>query len=582
MMGDFLEDDEQRTVPSGAQHTRISAHSHDAPQPTLPNRKVQPPPQTTLSPRMPMPAASPRPQQPTRSLPQTPSAAPRALPPRFDKKGQSAWLPYALLGFGALALSGIMAALFFLFIGISALRSDEILPGMSVAGVRVGGLSVEEAAAKLGQRWPVMLLEDAATDREWQISPAQLGYHLDAQASAMRAYGYGRDNGNFFGGLLGMEIAPVLSFDVTTAREGLFEMAFSIEMPAVNAGIALENGHVRATPPRDGRTIDLDGTVALLAGDPIGWLMHGAIPMKMVSLSPSITDASPMVAAAEQLLAHPLVVDVFDPVSGGITQWSVEPTSWAGWLIAAPDTASPNGLRLSLDDTAVRGFIAQGQAQLAASQYIDADILAADLQNAVATMTPQVTARVWHHDRQRVVQAGETIISIAYQEGVPYPWIQQANGGIQNVNVGQTITIPSADNFFKFEPVKHKRIVVSISEQRVIAYENGAVKWDWAASTGINSSPTWPGVYQIISHYQNAYAGNWNLWMPKFMGVYQPIPGADFTNGFHGFPTRGGGQILWENSIGTRVTYGCILLNNTNASLLYDWAEEGVIVEIRA
>jgi lipoprotein-anchoring transpeptidase ErfK/SrfK len=64
------------------------------------------------------------------------------------------------------------------------------------------------------------------------------------------------------------------------------------------------------------------------------------------------------------------------------------------------------------------------------------------------------------------------------------------------------------------------------------------------------------------------------------MGVYRPVPGADFTNGFHGFPTRGGGQLLWENSIGTRVTYGCILLSNTNIRLLYDWAEEGVVVEI--
>jgi lipoprotein-anchoring transpeptidase ErfK/SrfK len=68
--------------------------------------------------------------------------------------------------------------------------------------------------------------------------------------------------------------------------------------------------------------------------------------------------------------------------------------------------------------------------------------------------------------------------------------------------------------------------------------------------------------------------------MPNFMGVYQPIPGADFTNGFHGFPTRGGGQLLWENSLGTRVTYGCILLSNTNIGLLYDWAEPGVVVEI--
>jgi lipoprotein-anchoring transpeptidase ErfK/SrfK len=39
---------------------------------------------------------------------------------------------------------------------------------------------------------------------------------------------------------------------------------------------------------------------------------------------------------------------------------------------------------------------------------------------------------------------------------------------------------------------------------------------------------------------------------------------------------------LWTNSLGTRVTYGCILLSNDNAALLWEWAQEGVVVEIRA
>jgi lipoprotein-anchoring transpeptidase ErfK/SrfK len=112
-------------------------------------------------------------------------------------------------------------------------------------------------------------------------------------------------------------------------------------------------------------------------------------------------------------------------------------------------------------------------------------------------------------------------------------------------------------------------------------YENGTLKWDWVASTGINSSPTWPGIYQIISHELNAYAANWDLYMPHFMGVYNPIPGEDFTNGIHGFPTRGGGQLLWENDLGYRVTYGCILLSNENATTLYNWAQAGVVVEIQ-
>ena len=65
---------------------------------------------------------------------------------------------------------------------------------------------------------------------------------------------------------------------------------------------------------------------------------------------------------------------------------------------------------------------------------------------------------------------------------------------------------------------------------------DGQLKWEWPASTGIDSSPTAPGVFQIQSHEPNAYAGNWDLWMPSFMGIYRPVPTSEFMNGFHGFP----------------------------------------------
>jgi lipoprotein-anchoring transpeptidase ErfK/SrfK len=148
------------------------------------------------------------------------------------------------------------------------------------------------------------------------------------------------------------------------------------------------------------------------------------------------------------------------------------------------------------------------------------------------------------------------------------------------LSAGQIITIPSKDDLLEKPVVENKRIVVNITKQRMWVYENGQLKWEWLASTGIPDSPTQPGVYQILSHEPNAYAGNWNLNMPYFMGIYDAVPG--FTNGIHGFPTRNGYGILWENALGRRVTYGCILLSTTNAKLLYDWAQEGVVIEIQA
>ena len=111
-------------------------------------------------------------------------------------------------------------------------------------------------------------------------------------------------------------------------------------------------------------------------------------------------------------------------------------------------------------------------------------------------------------------------------------------------------------------------------------FEDGELKWDWPASTGLPSLPTSPGVFQIQTHEKNAYAGNWDLWMPYFMGIYRPVPNQEFMNGFHGFPSKNQQQLLWIKNLGKPVTYGCILLSTENATLLYDWAPEGVIVEI--
>jgi lipoprotein-anchoring transpeptidase ErfK/SrfK len=193
-----------------------------------------------------------------------------------------------------------------------------------------------------------------------------------------------------------------------------------------------------------------------------------------------------------------------------------------------------------------------------------------------------VPLRLYHQEQEHLVQAGETLSSIGYDYGLPYPWLEQANPGLGNsLRPGQRLTIPSPDLLLPLPVVEEKRLVVSLTEQKMWAYESGEIKWEWPVSTGIASSPTAPGVFQIQTHEPNAYAANWDLWMPHFLGIYRPVPTSDFMNGFHGFPSRNGSQLLWTNDLGQPVTYGCILLSSDNAATLYDWAEAGVVVEVR-
>lgn len=514
--------------------------------------------------------------------PLPPLAPPRAAPPRLPARSRPqsprrrAWV---LLG--ASALVGVL-----LLVGVGALLAASalgrgVLPAVSVAGVRLGGMSLAQAEAALARLAPELTLSDG--ERTWQVPAVTLGLRVDAAASAARAYAEGRSAGDLLRALLGrVTLAPVVTFDIAAAEAYFVAERAAFRREPRNAGVAFADGQAFATPAQDGATLDIQATLARLADDPAAIFTQGALALVTAPLYPAVTDASATLAQARALLASPLELRVFDPVSGAEQLWTMPASQWGAWLTATPDPASPFGLSLRLEDGALRAYLqAQAAAVLDATRTLDLDATIASIQAALAAGDPRGGfAQVKHLPRTHTVRAGESITSIAWEYGFPYPYIQQANDNIQSVAVGQTLVIPPADTFLTLPVPPHKRVVVSISQQRTRVFEHGQLIHEWVSSTGIADSPTWPGVYQVISRVPNAYAGNWNLYMPYFIGVYRPIPNAEFTNGFHGFPTRGGGQILWENSLGRRVTYGCILLSNTNAKWLYDWVEEGVVVEI--
>jgi lipoprotein-anchoring transpeptidase ErfK/SrfK len=254
---------------------------------------------------------------------------------------------------------------------------------------------------------------------------------------------------------------------------------------------------------------------------------------------------------------------------------------WLGVGEAIDAASGQKELTWSVDEQGVRDFITAQNSSFGDERYVDPDAAAPALAEAFQQQRGQVKQTVKHGERQHLVQSGETLSSIAYDYGFPYPYLMLANPGKENLMAGDTITIPSVDVLVPLPVVENKRIVISISKQNAKAYENGQLKWDWPASTGIDSSPTSPGIFQIQTHEEMAYAANWDLYMPWFMGIYRPVPGQEFMNGFHGFPSRDRRQLLWTRNLGSKVTYGCVMLSTENTKLLYDWAEPGVIVEIQ-
>ena len=125
-------------------------------------------------------------------------------------------------------------------------------------------------------------------------------------------------------------------------------------------------------------------------------------------------------------------------------------------------------------------------------------------------------------------------------------------------------------------PPGPKRIVVSVSQQRVFAFQGSQQVYQFVASTGIgNNTPL--GHFTILDKIPDAFSYSYNFRMPFWMG-FTWVGGLE--DGFHSLPVLPNGSQIWGNALGTPVTYGCVVLSPTDSQTLFNWVEVGTLVEI--
>ncbi len=461
---------------------------------------------------------------------------------------------------------------------------ERIFPGTELFGIDLGGRTSTEVSAILSLYWEERRITLEAETGQWSVSPEILGIRFDPEATSQRAHSQGRSLDSLMqiigdGGRV--NLTPVWEFDAAAAEANLSAYTPHLSRAPVNASLRISNGQVEQTAAVDGRRFDLQATVAALAADPAKVFVEGRLPLVTAPVPAAVVDVSGLAQQATQLLDRSLTLHAYDPILDQTHSGQLTPDLWSSWLSLTLDSETSE-FQWVLDQERAEQYLAGHLESIDPRFHLDYQTALPAIQEAISRGQGELELRIFHYPSQHQVQSGDTFSSIGRQYGIPYPWIQQANPGVgDSLSVGQWVTIPSPDNLLPLPIVENKRVIISISQQRMWAYESGALKWEWLVSTGIESSPTTPGIFQIQSHEPNAYAASWDLWMPYFMGIYQPVPTAAFMNGFHGFPTRDGSNLLWTGNLGGPVTYGCILLSNTNAALLYEWAEEGVIVEVQ-
>jgi LysM repeat protein len=476
----------------------------------------------------------------------------------------------------------ILPALLLCGVGLIYETRQLILPGVSVLGTDLSGSTQEQAADKLNVTWnynhPLTL---SGSEHTWQLAPIELGLFLDPAATAHAAYRLQRS-----GILAQLEqivrgdpqpVLPVVVYRPDIARTALENLASQINQPAQEATLRFEQGKWSAVPGKNGLALDVDATLAAIAADPLGTFFHGQVPLAVTPLPPVGPDTTAVAARLQALVNKSLKIQAYDPIKDQSLDWSVTPETLAGWISVSD--ASAQDPKINLNAASLQAYLDNKKAGLAPTRSLAAYQLPADLvslwQNG---RTINLTIRYLPTTYQ--VVAGDTLWNISAKVKVSYWMILQANPGISDASlrIGQTLQIPSRSDLLPLPVVLGKRIVINISQQHMWTYENGKLRKEYVISTGMSDSPTMPGVYQVQSHVINAYASNWDLWMPNFLAIYQAVPG--FWNGIHGLPIMSNGVRLWANVLGKPVTYGCILMNLKDGEDVYNWAQEGVVVEI--
>jgi LysM repeat protein len=459
--------------------------------------------------------------------------------------------------------------------------------------VDLGGLTVEQAAATLQAAFPEpatlpLVLRDG--ERSWSRSWADLEIRIDPIATARLAYHVGREGTPgkrraviLRTYLLGHPLSPVILLpDLPLARRALQALAPDVLIPPVNATLSISSDGVIPVPGRAGLALDVEATLAVLP-HAVGIGREGLVMDLLTQpVEPPIDDPGPALARAEELLSRPFILVTDDPLTDFSATWSVEPDVVLEWLAVEPvqDGDNPH-LLVTANENAVRAYLKDLGSQLTEEVSIDIEGTVPAVRAAIEAGGSQAVAVLEHHPHTYIVQPGDTLNSVAYSHGFPVWRLTEANPYVEpgNLQPGQQIIIPSVDVLFPLPLITERRIVVDISEQRLYAYERDVLVYSLIASTGIGSSPTIPGVFQVLSKEEEAYASSWDLWMPHFMGIYRTGP--DFTNGIHALPTLSSGVRLWEGYLGSPISYGCIVIGLEEAAVLYDWTELGTLVVIQ-
>lgn len=176
-----------------------------------------------------------------------------------------------------------------------------------------------------------------------------------------------------------------------------------------------------------------------------------------------------------------------------------------------------------------------------------------------------------------VVESGRTWYKIGFAHELLYPERVQGDWYVA-ADVVREFTDSGDHNLTKnTSTTTKKRIVVSVSEEKLYAYDGDVLFMEEPISTGLEFTPTPRGTFTVFEKTPSRF-------------MQGPIPGvSDQKYDLPGVPwdlyfTKDGAVIhgaYWHNNFGKPWSHGCVNLSPENAEKLYMWADIGMSVTVK-
>lgn len=204
--------------------------------------------------------------------------------------------------------------------------AGRIYPGVSVAGIPIGGLAPSEAEARLEEAyqypeplWPTLVYGE----QRWKVAPADLGVRLDAADTAMRAYRLGRDGPLFQDlwlqaqmSLDGYALEPTLTYDPALTAAYLRRLAQEVDQPVRDAVLVIRGLQVSATASQVGRQVDVAATRDLLE-QALRAMAGREVPLVVREIPPTVANVDRARQQVEQMIAADLRLLVPEEIGKG-------------------------------------------------------------------------------------------------------------------------------------------------------------------------------------------------------------------------------------------------------------------------